>query len=43
MLIYIGAWEWFDHRVKYVQEKVRTVENRTMGEKEAKTHVSNEI
>jgi hypothetical protein len=43
MLIYIGAWEWFDHRVKYVQEKVRTEENRTMGEKEAKTHVLNEI
>ncbi|KAL6229622.1 hypothetical protein BDW75DRAFT_235057 [Aspergillus navahoensis] len=31
-MLYIGAWEWFD------QQK-----NRSMGEKEAKTHVLNEV
>jgi hypothetical protein len=43
MLIYIGAWEWFDQQVKVVQKNVRSKKNRSMGEKEAKTHVLNEI
>jgi hypothetical protein len=43
MLIYIGAWEWFDQQVKVVQENVRSKKNRSMGEKEAKTHVLNDV
>ncbi|KAF7166574.1 hypothetical protein CNMCM6106_002349 [Aspergillus hiratsukae] len=43
MLMYIGAWEWFDRQVNYVQGNVRTKKNKLIGEKKAKTHVLNKM